>query len=162
MYAEGEALVANLSLRAIHPKARAKVSNDLFLLPGTDNRSVAARRYRDTIRAALADMGKPDAELTESEREQLRTLGLLTVRLDVMQERALSEAADNEVELGIVRLANTISRQRWQLGIGRRRRGDLGPADPLPYAGTKRRSKRKRGAAPDHLSRYLAAKGVSG
>jgi hypothetical protein len=134
MYAEGEAQVASSSLRAVHPKARAKVSNDLFLLPGTDNRSVAARRYRDTIRAAIFDLGRPEAELSESEREQLRTLGLLTIRLDAMQERALSEAANNEVELGIVRLANTLARQRWQLGIGRRRRQDLTPSDALTHA----------------------------
>jgi hypothetical protein len=132
MFAEGEALMGNL--RAVHPKARAKVSNDLFLLRGTDNRTAAARRYRDAIRAALADMGKSESDLSESEREQLRTLGLLTIRLDALQERALTEAADNATELGIVRLANSLARLRWSLGIGKRKRTTFTPEDALDYA----------------------------
>jgi hypothetical protein len=51
-------------------------------------------------------------------------------RLEILQARALTESTD---ELGIVRLANAINRQRWSLGLLNRKRPDLGPSDPIAY-----------------------------
>jgi hypothetical protein len=120
-------------------KGRSRLSNSIFRLPGLNGNSRAGRRHRDAIKAALADIGKAERELSETEREQVRTLGLLTLRLDALQERGLSGEVNNELELGIVRLTNSLARLRWQLGIGKRRRNTLAPEDPLDYARRKRR-----------------------
>jgi hypothetical protein len=117
-----------------HPeKGRSRLSNSLFRLPGLNGNLRPGRRYRDVIKAAMADMGTTEDKLSESERETLRTLGLLTIRLDALQERAGEDASELD-ELGIVRLANTLARLRKHLGIGPRRRTTLTPADPIAIA----------------------------
>jgi hypothetical protein len=118
------------ALAGTYPSARAKISNDLFALPGHDGRSALARRYRDLVRGILDDMGlAPGDPPPPSTRETIRTLALLQLRLDKMQARSLARDVGSKTELSIVRTTNTITRLRWALGIGRRKRQDLGPID---------------------------------
>jgi hypothetical protein len=117
---------------------RAKISNSLYALPdGVDGRSAVARRFRDVVRETLKAVGIPEAELNPVTREQIRTVGLLQIRLEALQARALTGEIGAKSELAIVRLANSLARLRWVLGIGRRRRQELGTNDLDSYIASK-------------------------
>ncbi len=122
-------------------KGRSKLSNSLFHLRGLNGNSKEGRRYRDSIKATLADMGKAEAELTDSEKEALRTIGLLTLRLDSLHARIQSgEGAIVEADLALNRMVGTINRTRRNLGISISRREPRQPtlAEVLEGGGKKR------------------------
>jgi hypothetical protein len=107
MHADCAALVGSF------PAARAKISNSLYVLPEVDGRSAVARRYRAICGDVLQAMGVTESELT----------GLYVIKFASPEPTAIKF------------LTNTINRQRWNLGIGRRKRQDLGPTEnPLDYA----------------------------
>jgi hypothetical protein len=116
------------STHMYHPFARSKSSNSLWVLPGVDGRSKAARRYRDVIAGALRDMGKAEDQLTRSEFETLRELGFHTVRLEDLQDRALRGSGFKMQDI-LLRVSGLILRLRWTLGIGPRRRQDFTPSE---------------------------------
>jgi hypothetical protein len=117
------------------PAARAKVSNNLYALPGFDGRSSIARRYRDVVRGLLADLGIGERELSEASKLQLRMAGLLQVRVERLQQRALSGEASFDLEFNLTRAQNGLARALRSLGLGhRRKRQTLSPEDPLTYA----------------------------
>jgi len=92
------------------------------------------RRYRDSIKATLADMGKAEGELTDSEREQLRTIGLLTLRLDALHVHLQTgNGAIVEGDLALNRVVGSLNRLRRNLGISTSRKRCSTP-DPLDYA----------------------------
>jgi hypothetical protein len=117
---------------------RAKISNSLYALPdGVDGRSAVARRFRDVVRETLKAVGIPETELNPVTRGQIRTVGLLQIRLKALQARALTGEIGTKSELAIVRLANSLARLRWVLGIGKRRRQELGTNDLDSYLASK-------------------------
>jgi hypothetical protein len=127
------------TIARVFPTARAKITNSVFYLPNCDGRSSRARRYRACVRDILAVMEVSEAELRGVERDQVRDLAQNQLQLDDLQAEAFAESRLLEkVSLAnaIKSLTNTISRQRWQLGIGRRRRQTLTPEDALDYAET--------------------------
>jgi hypothetical protein len=114
--------------RIAPPKLRAKASNSLFAFPGRGTSS-SARRYRDLVVGLLKDMGVAEGELTESLKLQIRNTALLAVQIELTQAEAMS---GKPVDLlALVRQQNSLARQLWQLGLGRRRRQGLG--NPLDY-----------------------------
>jgi hypothetical protein len=125
------------TLAGSFPTARAKISNSVFYLPNCDRRSSKARRYRSCVRDILAVMDVSEAELSGVERDQVRDLAQNQLQLDDLQaETFVENQLLEKVSLAnaIKSLTNTISRQRWQLGIGKRRRQKLTPEDALSYA----------------------------
>jgi hypothetical protein len=98
-------------------KGRSKLSNSLFHLRGLNGNSKEGRRYRDSIKATLADMGKGEGDLTDSEKELLRNVGMMTLRLDALHARLQSgEGAVVEGDLALNRLVGTLNRTRRLLG----------------------------------------------
>jgi hypothetical protein len=113
-------------------KHRSRVSNDLLHLPGFHGNSAIGRRYRTLVRGTLEAMGfGATDEIGEMTREQIRTAALLQIQLDGLQARAL--AGETGLDAETSKLANTISRLRWQLGIARRKRSTLTPEDLGQY-----------------------------
>jgi hypothetical protein len=121
------------------PRHRARTTNDPFRLTNVDGRSAVARRFKDVVRQTIEALGVPAAELSPVTTEQVRAVGLLTIRLEALQERALTGEVSNEIELAIVRVTNSLARTRWQLGLGKRRRQDLGQTDLATYLAEKER-----------------------
>jgi hypothetical protein len=119
-------------------KGRSKLSNSLFAVHGLSGNSKAGRRFRDVCKAALVELGVSEAELSELQRDQVRSLALLQLRLDDLQAEAFNGKASSDLDLAIVRVSNSIARARWMLGIGPRRRQDLGPTDLGQYLEGKR------------------------
>jgi hypothetical protein len=113
------------------PAARAKISNDLFTLPGHDGRSATARRYRDVVRGMLLDLNVDQDDLSSTAKMQVRTAASLAVQIEQSQTQALN---GKDVDLfHLVRMQNSLARTLWMLGIGKRKRPDLGQ-NPLDYA----------------------------
>jgi hypothetical protein len=109
------------------PTHQARQTNDPFRLTNVDGRSATARRFKDVVRQTIEALGVPTSELSPVTAEQVRAVGLLTIRLEALQARALAGEESNELELTIVRLMNSLARARWALGLAPRRRQDLGP-----------------------------------
>src|SRR5262245_39705305 len=109
-----------------HPYARARASNDLLALPGVDGRSSQARRYRDLVLGFLKALGlSAKDDIDDVLRELIRSTATFQLQLDDLNARQLAEPKADLAQ-AIKALANTINRQRWMLGLGRRKRPDLG------------------------------------
>src|SRR5690348_3765226 len=104
------------------PTHQARTTNDPFRLMHVDGRSSTARRFKDVVRQTIEALGVPLSELSPVIAEQVRVIGLLTIRLEALQARALAGEVSNELELAIVRVSNALARARWALGIGKRKR----------------------------------------
>jgi hypothetical protein len=102
-----------------HPYARARYSNDLLVLPGCDGRSARARRYRDIVRGLLEDLGVTEADLTATQRVQVRRAATLAV--DIEQGEGTLPRDEP------IRMEGHLERKLWALGLSRRKRPDLGP-----------------------------------
>jgi hypothetical protein len=63
------------------PAARAKISNNLFTLPGHDGRSATAPRYRDVVRGILRDLGVDQHKLSDAAKLQIRIAASTAARL---------------------------------------------------------------------------------
>lgn len=96
---------------------------------GIDRRSRAWRRRCELIALFSKQLpGISDAQYLDVER-----LADLVVMAEIT--RAAMLAGEPVDMFGLARIENTISRLKWNLGLGRRRRQDLGPIeDPIDYA----------------------------
>jgi hypothetical protein len=68
------------------PTARAKLTNGTrgMVLPGIDQRSAIARRYRDVICAIIADLGGEN-RLSEARLQLIRRFSALVVQAETME-----------------------------------------------------------------------------
>jgi hypothetical protein len=107
-------------LRGRKPTGRSRITNGSALLPTIDGRSIWARRLRDVIALHASDLGGSD-HISEAERSLVRRAGALTVELEHLEERFLTngEATPNQLEL-YGRTANTLRRLLEALGLERR------------------------------------------
>jgi hypothetical protein len=122
------------------PAASAKISNDLFTLPGHDGRSATARRYRDVVRGMLRDLGRDQHELPNAAKLQVRIAASTAVQIEHAQAHALHGQPVDQFNL--IRMQNTLSRMLWALGLGKRRRQDLGQPDLAGYLAADKRVSR--------------------
>src|SRR6516225_9268666 len=76
------------------PTARAKLTNGTrgMVLPGIDQRSAIARRYRDVICAIIADLGG-ESRLSEARLQLIRRFSALVVQAETMEAALVDEAA---------------------------------------------------------------------
>jgi hypothetical protein len=95
--------------RAKH--VRAKLSNDLFALPGVDGRSARARRYRDLMHDLIAEFGIADPR-------RLRDLAGLRFTLEQCQASIVGGGASTLEDL--VRMTNAIGRKERELRASKR------------------------------------------
>ena len=76
------------------PTARAKLTNGTrgMVLPGIDQRSAIARRYRDVMCAIIADLGG-ESRLSEARLQLIRRFSALVVQAETMEAALVDEAA---------------------------------------------------------------------
>jgi hypothetical protein len=114
------------------PTHRSRVTNGSQLLPGVDGRSLWARRCRDLIENHIHDRGGPEA-LSEAERSIIRRASVLTVELEMLEQKfaTCGEATPAELDL-YSRLSNTMRRLLESVGLQRRTR-DISPPSLSRY-----------------------------
>ena len=116
------------------PKLKAKASNSIFAFPGS-GRSAAARRYRDVVGGLLKDLALAERDLSNALALQIRNAAMLVVQIEQGQaEAARGKPVDM---LALIRMQNSLARALWALGLGRRRRQDLGQPDLKSYLASK-------------------------
>jgi hypothetical protein len=113
-----------------HPSRQlSRITNHCDLLPDVDGNSPEARRFRDLVRAYIADAGGLD-QCSQARLDLYRLLSSLIVRAE-----RLAAAQLNGADVSIIEqctLASTILRYQVRLGLDRQQR-DVTP-DPLEYA----------------------------
>src|SRR5215213_4957602 len=111
---------------------RSRITNGSHLLPGTDGRSVWARRFRDLLLLHQQDLGGEQA-VSEAERSLIRRAAALTVELEHLELRFAENGGASPDELLLYgTTSNTLRRLLQTVGLQRRAR-DITP-DPLRYA----------------------------
>jgi len=95
---------------------RSRITNHRALLPHLDGRSAGARRFRDLVRAFVADMGGIE-ELSEIKLGLLRRLAAMTVLAEQVESRMADGEEINIAEL--CQLSSTAMRLSSRLGIER-------------------------------------------
>jgi hypothetical protein len=110
----------SVSSRTARSKFRqSRSTKALHLLPDLDGNSTQGRRFADIVLSLVAEMGGEGA-LGEESRVQVRQVGALTIRLEVMQGALVrGEAVDLEA---FTRMSNALTRTLRALGIKRRAR----------------------------------------
>jgi hypothetical protein len=110
-----------------------KACNDWLALDGVDNRTGFARRFRDLAVRLVRDLGLDDLDAVgDSIKLQIRSAALLAVQVEQLQAQT---ARGDDVDLSLlVKMQNSLARSLWALGLGKRKRQDLTPADALQAA----------------------------
>jgi hypothetical protein len=103
--------------------ARARMSNGRDWLPGVDQRSAIARRYRDLMAEAVADAGGVDV-CSQARLQLIRRLAALSVQLEQLEAK-LADGGDIDIT-EYTSLTSTLVRVVSRLGINRVAR-DVGP-----------------------------------
>ena len=98
------------------PTVRSRVTNGADILAGIDQRSAVARRYRDLVAAAAADMGGVD-RCSEARLQLIRRFAALSVQAEAM-EAQLANGADIDIT-EYSQLTSTLVRVVTRLGINR-------------------------------------------
>src|SRR6476660_681608 len=101
------------------PRTRSAVTNHKDLLPGLDDRSATARRFRDLVNAFVADMGGLD-RCSEIRLGLVRRLAATTVQAEMLEARMVNGEAIDIATL--CTLASTTVRISQRLGLERRAR----------------------------------------
>ena len=114
-------------------KLRTRAGNDWLTLDGVDKRSSYHRRFVDVALGLVRDLALADADLTAALKLKIRSAALTVCNIELLQAKL---ARNEQVDLlALTRMQNTLDRKLWGLGIGPRRRPDLGQTeDPLDYA----------------------------
>jgi hypothetical protein len=103
-------------LAARPPTQRSRVSNGNEILPGVDQRSPTARRYRDLVSQIAADQGGLD-QLSESRLQMIRRFAGASALAEAVEARI---ANGEKVDVGeYSQLASTLVRIASRLGIDR-------------------------------------------
>lgn len=110
----------NRALRPRKPTARSRVSNGAdYFLPGVDQRSALARRFRDIASAIVSDQGGID-RCSESRLQLIRRFAACAVQAEQMEANLASGAV---IEVAAhAQLSSTLVRLASRLGIDRRTR----------------------------------------
>jgi len=100
------------------PTARARMTNGTggTILPGIDQRSATARRYRDLVAAAAADQGGAD-RCSEARLQLIRRFAALAVQAEAMEARLANGDPINIADYAT--LTSTLVRVVSRLGINR-------------------------------------------
>src|SRR5215472_19215046 len=100
------------------PTARAKLTNGTrgMVLPGIDQRSAIARRYRDVMCAIIADLGG-ESRLSEARLQLIRRFSALVVQAETMEAalvdgKPFDSAAHAHISSTLVRLAARVGLNR--------------------------------------------------
>ncbi len=145
---------------------RARATNSIFAFPG-NGRTAEARRFKDVLGGLLRDLGKSEADLSDTMKVQLRNTALLTVQVEQLHERVMAGEPADVIDL-LVRQQGLLNRMHWMLGLSRRKRNTLTPedaADPVHSPTLKdmglakpRSNRRTNTATAGEVQRYIAAK----
>ena len=95
---------------------RSRVSNGKDWLPGVDQRSAIARRYRDLIAEAIADAGGFDV-CSQAKLQLIRRLAALSCQLEALEAKLADGEALDIAEY--TSLTSTLVRVVSRLGINR-------------------------------------------
>ena len=95
---------------------RSRVSNGRDWLPGADQRSAPARRYRDLMSEAIADAGGI-GQCSQAKLQLIRRLAALSVQLEALEARLADGEALDIAEY--TALTSTLVRVVSRLGINR-------------------------------------------
>ena len=97
--------------RVRQPRARSRLSNGTrgMVLPGIDQRSAIARRYRDVMCAIIADLGG-ESRLSEARLQLIRRFSALVVQAEMMEAalvdgKPFDSSAHAHISSTLVRLA---------------------------------------------------------
>lgn len=98
---------------------RSRVSNGREILPGVDQRSAIARRYRDLVAAISSDQGGAD-RLSEARHQLVRRFAAAAVLAEQIEARM---AAGEKIDLQEhATLCSSLVRLAQRIGIDRRAR----------------------------------------
>jgi hypothetical protein len=110
-------------------KLRTRAGNDWLTLDGVDKRSSYHRRFVDVALGLVRDLALADADLTAALKLKIRSAALTVCNIELLQAKL---ARNEQIDLlALTRMQNTLDRKLWGVGIGPRRRQDLGPEDAL-------------------------------
>jgi predicted ABC-class ATPase len=100
------------------PTARAKLTNGTrgMVLPGIDQRSALARRYRDLVAQVAADQGGAD-RCSEARLQLIRRFAALSVQAEGLEARLANGEPIDVSEYA--QLTSTLVRVVSRLGLGR-------------------------------------------
>jgi len=109
-------------LELSHSKFRSALTTGRSLLADIDGRSSTARRFRDLLALYTADLGGPDAGLSEGQLALVRRAATLTTELERMEAKFAQNEGAKIVELeAYQRATNTLRRLLESLTIHRGR-----------------------------------------
>ena len=99
------------------PVARSRVTNGTDVLPGIDQRSTIARRYRDICSAIASDQGGAE-RLSEARHQLIRRFAAAAVLAEQIEARM---AVGENIDIGQhAMLSSTMTRIARRIGIDRR------------------------------------------
>jgi hypothetical protein len=104
-------------IAVVSKKSRSRVSNGRDVLPGVDQRSAIARRYRDIAGAIVSDMGGPD-RCSESRLQLIRRFAASAVLAEAMEAQLAKGEKIDIAEHAL--LSSTLVRIAQRIGIDRR------------------------------------------
>jgi hypothetical protein len=105
-----------LEVRKHLDKGRNRVTNGNALFIEGDQRSKAAKRFRDIIAAITADLGGID-RLTEGQKQLIRRCSLISVECEKLESRSV---AGEEIDLDLFgTLTDRLGRTLGRLGLRR-------------------------------------------
>jgi hypothetical protein len=120
-------------LRRIPAKHKTRAGNNWLKIDGVDSRTAFARRFRDVAVGLLRDLGITEAQLSDTQKIQVRNAALLTAEIEQMHAKILKgDGSPFEIEM-LIRQQGLLNRLHWGLGLAPRKRQDIGP-NPLAYA----------------------------
>jgi hypothetical protein len=80
-------------------------------------------------------MGAVDEDLSDTQKMQVRHAALLAVQIEELQTKlANGQPMGSKPMANLIKLQNSLARQLWQLGLGKRRRKTLVAQDPIEAA----------------------------
>lgn len=97
--------------------ARSRVTNGHDILPGVDQRSTHARRYRDLISLIVADQGGLD-RMSESRLQLIRRFAAQSVQAEAMEADLANGKTIDVAQHSL--LCSTLVRLAQRIGIDRR------------------------------------------
>jgi len=101
------------------PRARSRVSNGNALLPGVDQRSTIARRYKDILSSLISDQGGADG-LSEARLQLCRRFAAAACLSEAMEAKLANGEVIDLAEHAL--LSSTLVRLAQRIGLDRRAR----------------------------------------
>ena len=105
----------NVSITPRKPTARSRVSNGSDFLPGIDQRSATARRYRDLVSQICVDAGAD--RMAEVKMQLIRRFSAQCVLAELL-EAQLASGQEIDVDQHC-QISSTLTRLAQRIGLGR-------------------------------------------